>query len=127
MRVAVIGESPAKGFENCTPIWGVRETDGMRCATGRRWGLWALAVGLLPNECEYYNVSTGVPDLTECVLVITLGCKARAYATKHGIAHFPLPHPSGRNRQLNDKHALYLILDTLAKEVRRLKYGAEVI
>lgn len=121
MRVAVVGESPAKGFENCTPIWGVRETDGKRCRTGRVWGLWAYRVGLVPSKCEYYNVSTGVPDLSGCDLVVTLGVKARNHALARGLPHFPLPHPSGRNRKLNDKQALLVILLTLQAEVRRIR------
>jgi hypothetical protein len=123
MRVAVIGESPAKGFENCTPIWGVRETDGKRCATGRRWGEWAMHVGINPFDCDYFNLSTGVPDLTGYDLVVTLGAKARRYLEQQGdgVEYFPLPHPSGRNRQLNDKMRLTLMLTMLKELVQRRK------
>lgn len=36
------------------------------------------------------------------VPVVALGNKASDRLTKMGIEHFKLPHPSGRNRKLND-------------------------
>lgn len=121
MKIAVIGESPAKGYENCTPIWGVREKDGKRCYTGRRWGVWSSYVGIDPRKCDYFNVTTGVPDLTDYDLVVTLGIKARRYAEKNNASFFPLPHPSGRNRLLNDKQRLLMMLRMLRELVERRK------
>ena len=34
---------------------------------------------------------------------VALGNNAAKFLTKHGIPHFKLPHPSGLNRQINDK------------------------
>lgn len=37
---------------------------------------------------------------------IALGNEASKILTKDGISHFKLPHPSGRNRQVNDKELI---------------------
>lgn len=43
--------------------------------------------------------------------IITLGNKASNRLSKLGIDHFKLPHPSGRNRKLNNKEFLAIELN----------------
>lgn len=42
--------------------------------------------------------------------VVALGCKASDRLVKSQINHHPMPHPSGLNRKLNDKHYMSLEL-----------------
>jgi hypothetical protein len=43
--------------------------------------------------------------------VIALGAKASERLLEHGVSNFKLPHPSGLNRQLNDKKVVEGHLD----------------
>jgi uracil-DNA glycosylase len=59
---------------------------------------------------QYDIVNSSDPYCIDSVLnmwsgnnVIALGNAASNYLNKYSVPHFKLPHPSGRNRQLNDK------------------------
>lgn len=51
--------------------------------------------------------------------VVALGNKASERLTKMNIEHFKLPHPSGRNRKLNDKKFIDLELEKCKNYLRR--------
>jgi hypothetical protein len=77
----------------------------------RRLGRWAdsLGIGTFSFTNAFYG-SLDHPDLQflgECVeghdRVIALGNVASSCLHKLGIEHFKMPHPSGRNRLLNDR------------------------
>lgn len=46
------------------------------------------------------------------VPIIALGNEAAKYLDSIGVDYFKLPHPSGRNRLLNDKFELELLLES---------------
>lgn len=57
---------------------------------------------IIVNQCD------GPTDFS--VPVVALGTKASKYLTKLLVPHFVLLHPSGLNRQINDKAKLFLML-----------------
>lgn len=73
----------------------------------REWAYPAFRIcNSTDNDCIYYA--------RESSCVIALGNNASKFLTSHNISHFKLPHPSGRNRQINDKTFIALQLE-LAK------------
>lgn len=108
MRVVVVGESPARGFESCTPIIGTNEK-GKRCQTGNRFVQWCERAHLRDwKSWQYFNVyPSGLPHevlVQPLTLYIALGKKAEQYLTSIPVPYLiVLPHPSGRNRKLNEK------------------------
>lgn len=81
---------------------------------------------LAPDYYTCYNVhdSDGHTDLQNVVnimnllesgfKVIALGKQASAALLTQGIPHYEIPHPSGRNRKINDQYTIDQCLD-LAK------------
>jgi len=55
-----------------------------------------------PRQEDLYRVAE-VCNLAPNNKVIALGNKVSSALSKLGIHHFKLPHPSGKNRSLNDK------------------------
>jgi hypothetical protein len=112
MRTVVIGESPARGWENSQPIVG-RNDKGNLCQTGKRFLAWCELAGVVnPLKFEYYNLHGSLPpyivrELTlrgECTVYVGLGTKVNQFLkTFHVHNRIELPHPSGRNRKLNDR------------------------
>ena len=81
-------------------------------STFDRLGRWTKAVGL--ETYDFMNCSDDPGDKYEIDYdrlsttkkynkVIALGGVASKALTKVGVEHFKMPHPSPRNRQLNDK------------------------
>lgn len=65
--------------------------------------------------CLNSNELTYMSDIHKLVVradfkVIALGMKAASRLTEFEIDHFMLPHPSGRNRQINDPIAIKELL-----------------
>lgn len=50
-------------------------------------------------------------DLQDCTVAIALGKTAAKALKKLNVPHFELPHPSPRNRKLNDKELIKRLLD----------------
>lgn len=51
--------------------------------------------------------------------VVSLGREPDGVLEKLGVPHFPLPHPSGRNRLLNDHHFVTEVLDECERYLYR--------
>lgn len=118
MRVIVVGQSPARGWEDAEPIIGLN-SKGERCGTGKTWIAWSRTLGLDWRRCEYYNVSQMTRlewDLLtnsasgKSTLFIALGKVAEKAVSESCRNWVALPHPSGRNRLLNDKKYLLACL-----------------
>lgn len=84
---------------------GAKPFEGAACEA--RLHSWCIR---LADSYELFNSSQYI-DMT-CIImrhtihqdkIVALGNNASKRLTKYGIPHFKLPHPSGRNRQLNDK------------------------
>lgn len=53
--------------------------------------------------------------------IIALGNNASKALDKLDIPHFKLPHPSGRNRQINDKEFIKVKLEECRQYIKRFK------
>lgn len=122
MDIVVIGESPAKGREYDMPILN-------GCQTGETWRQWSEQIGLNPEKCTYlnlYDANGNKCPVAERILraeysnrkpriVFILGRKVSDFRKKKMVNHhnyfIELPHPSGRNRLLNNKDYICKILD----------------
>ncbi len=62
---------------------------------------------MLINQCDIKKIS--IYSWRDCDLdkVVALGNNASSLLTMLKVPHFKLPHPSGRNRQINDKAFIY--------------------
>lgn len=49
------------------------------------------------------DVSEGTYEIESCDVFVALGVKAESHLTSFGLKCLRMPHPSGRNRQLNDE------------------------
>jgi hypothetical protein len=126
MKILVVGINAANGYENCEPIVGVNET-GEMCQTGKRWVQWAEELGIDWRACEYRNCRYPNNSIQEWVeeyehdgIVITLG-RTPARAMRHHRYIVALPHPSGLNRQLNDKPYINKRLDDARRTLEILR------
>lgn len=123
MKILVVGQSPAKGWEDYEPFVGL-DAAGQMCKSGQTWVDWCTALELDWRECEYRNVFDASGEFQPWLKnfrettrpTIALGSLA-ARRMRYQLFLLQLPHPSGRNRVLNDKKALE----------RRLKEAARVI
>ncbi len=108
MRVLVIGEEPSKRTKNNPTI--------------RNLYKWLDYLDL--HIVSFANISD--PDLKYYVhnypAIITLGRKASIWInhySDYAMPHCALPHPSPRNRQLNDKKAIEAFLNDCIYFLRR--------
>lgn len=99
--IIFVGDKPSLGMKP-----GAAPFEGAKCE--QRLNFWIHSV--LPlfeldsyeiiNQCDYKPF---FPDDFLFHKIVALGQVASNALTRSGIPHFKLPHPSGRNRQLNDK------------------------
>lgn len=105
-----VGSNPSKKNNNpLLPFWGTKSYETLK--------KWMETLGV--NRHGLINVSNEVtegeiPEITSYDLfrlktklagesrVIALGNTASMALSKVGISHFKMPHPSGRNRKLNN-------------------------
>jgi len=105
--IFIVGDKPSK--KNVNP-----DVAFVGTTSYRRLLLWIYELDISITDvvlCNKDQVSkTGdvsTPGLHACIedgdRVLALGKEASKRLNKLGIAHFTMPHPSGANRQLNDK------------------------
>lgn len=133
MNVWLVGQNPSPHNKDpLVPFVGTRSYQILFS--------WLKYLGInkhgIMNVCNAVS-STGVPVLTpedymnlkiklsDATHVIALGNVAAEALDEVGIEHFKLPHPSGRNRQLNNKEfvkeRLKLCREFLKKDVKITK------
>lgn len=114
MSVWIVGSNPSpKNVNPKLPFWGTKSYETL--------SKWLTYLGI--NKHGLINVSNEVtsgkiPKITNedlfrirtklegATKVIALGNTASTALHRLGIKHFKLPHPSGRNRLLNDQNYL---------------------
>lgn len=106
-RVLVVGQSPGPKFD--APVITHGSTTGRLYEWLKRLELRRVSfVNACPDQGGALYCNADLDFLTVCYAlgdygaVITLGRTAAAAIEELRIDHFRLPHPSGRNRQLND-------------------------
>lgn len=107
--VLFVGDKPSKNNTNQKIAF-----QGTR--SGKVLEEWAIALELVPDA--YIAINRVDPYFLDCAIsfykcqkaIIALGTEADKALTRFGIPHFTLPHPSGRNRALNDRNALTRLL-----------------
>lgn len=121
MMIFIIGDQPsAKNLDPEVPFVGTASYKRLLEWIGR------LDINITDTVlCNTENVKKSRPDwrpdvnlkgytteILEHDVVITLGEKAREYVEKELDikVYYPLPHPSGRNRKLNDKKYINKVL-----------------
>lgn len=68
-----------------------------------------------PLKRSEFQLGRLMKDLTGAKRVVALGETASIALNKLGVAHFKLPHPSPKNRVLNDKNHVEALLRDCAK------------
>jgi uracil-DNA glycosylase len=105
MKVLFVGDKPsAKNLDPDIAFEGSRSGETLKT--------WAKSMGL--NDDDYTAINRVDEFFVECCksfvkadkAVISLGVRAHKALLKAGVFHFPLPHPSGLNRKINDKDKL---------------------
>jgi hypothetical protein len=64
---------------------------------------WVYKLDLMPIQVLMYNRHQVTSNFAQHAKIIALGTKASKHLESYHYAHFKFPHPSGRNRKLNDK------------------------
>lgn len=113
MRVIFVGLNPARPGRTLSQAL-------------RRLSSWAdsLEIGFFSFTNAYYGSldSPDLPFLRDCVVgydrVIALGNVASVSLNKIGIDHFKMPHPSGRNRLLNDRNYELAMIERCREYIR---------
>lgn len=99
MRVLIVGDSPSQ-FNTDTNV----AFKGAKCEA--RLKEWIDYLGIKPTlinrTCENFEYWVRLYK-TSKEPIIVLGNNAEQAVKRMGAEYFKLPHPSGRNRQLNDK------------------------
>ncbi len=128
MRVLVIGQNPSKSNTHPgIPFLGTRSG-----AVLNNWLDQILQPGdqvttmNLSNNLDFKVTASNLPDLVLRIKeaagnfdkVLTLGSMASKIAVKAGLLHYGLPHPSGRNRLLNDKSRIESELEYAKEYIR---------
>lgn len=118
MRLLIVGQNPSKkNTYNNTPFIGTK--------SGINLTVWLEKINLHITQCPMINCSDDVDckfnkkDIIKAAFkiggemvntnpdkILTLGNIAHKILARCRIDHFALPHPSGRNRKLNDKQWL---------------------
>ena len=113
MRIIVIGQSPNKKY--------IKGKNGSIARLTR----WLESINIKQFSFTNLSISNG-PELnrivTECQgydIIVTLGKIADSALNKINLKHFALPHPSGLNRQINDKEFINDRLTQLSIYCRR--------
>ena len=113
MRIIIIGQSPNKRY-----IAG-------RNGSIARLTQWLESINIKQFSFTNLSISNG-PELerivTECQgydIIVTLGKIADNALNKISLKHFALPHPSGLNRQINDKEFINDRLNQLSTYCNR--------
>jgi hypothetical protein len=113
MRVAFIGSNPSHLGPDCPAKktfhkwWSSMELDGV--------GLFfnvsnEITPGNRPLKKSEYELERLKLDLSGFTQVVALGNTAADALDRLGIVYFKLPHPSPRNRKLNDKTYINALL-----------------
>lgn len=103
IRVTVVGDRPSS--KNTSPdiaFYGTRSMD-----TLAEWLFW---IGL--HKYQVIFINSHEDSLLDAIenhvaagnVIVACGNNASSRLAKRGIEHFKLPHPSGRNRKLNDRN-----------------------
>lgn len=114
MKVLLVGDKPSPRMK---PL--AKPFEGARCH-GRVLE-WIQILGI--NEPKLYNrVDYALQHMIKIgafkhIPVVAFGTNPSKFLTKYGIAHFKLPHPSGLNRQINDKAFIVSKLDECKKYI----------
>lgn len=91
--------------------------------SGRRLEEW---LGVLDPQSDWYVMKYNVSDISKGSLlrwkhnidaILTLGVRAANHLYRWEIEHIRLPHPSGRNRIINDKEFVKRRLKEVAKQL----------
>jgi len=95
MKLTFVGDTPSRlNISPNVPFLGTRSYTVLR-----KW----LTVFDTASLITFTNSSPNeLSNLDKTSKIIALGNKASVRLTKLNIQHFKLPHPSPRNRQLND-------------------------
>jgi hypothetical protein len=101
IKTVFVGDRPSP--KNTNPALAFHGTKSMDTLAG-----WLFWLGLRKNEVILIN--SHEPHLMDAILshhyfgykIIALGNNASSRLDAMEIPHFKLPHPSGRNRKLND-------------------------
>jgi len=123
MIILVIGQNPAKGREGELAFLDTRSGErlfrwlseaGIELHRVHFVNLWPKE-GKLPNSRELANNAHRIVRNYEWDCIFTVGNVAAKYVGRLLPINkwLPLPHPSGRNRQLNDKNLEKTIIEDI--------------
>jgi uracil-DNA glycosylase len=111
LKLLIVGDKPSS--KNTDPAIAFVGTKSFR--TIQSW----LREILEEEEAEIVMINRVAPDFSKVLVkaslerykIIALGVEASQALVNHGVArYFRLPHPSGRNRKLNNKQYLAEVL-----------------
>lgn len=110
--VLFVGDKPSKRTDPDAPFKGA--------ACEARLMEWIACLGVnkyeIINQVDYSPSRIGVARL-KGYIVIALGNNTSKFCG--GYEHFKLPHPSGRNRQINDKSFIINKLEECKKYIHK--------
>lgn len=123
MRTIIVGDEPSPKMKK-----GAAPFEGAACHSRLLEWIKVMNVGAytLYNraDLDFKSVLFGKLDKAD-VKFIALGNKASVHLTASGIPHFKLPHPSGLNRQINNKKFISQQLELAKKFLVGAKPVAE--
>lgn len=120
LAVWFVGSNPSRKNTNPNlPFWGTRSyevlKDWMEVLGVNKHGLLNVSNEVTDGdvpEVTDYDLANVKSKLSGETIVIALGNTASLVLNRLGIKHFKLPHPSGRNRLLNDKKYVAIQLES---------------
>ena len=101
-NVIVIGHSPNPNKTNETSPTLGKLRKWMSYAGVNNYDFVNLVDEFVPN-LTLKKITLNTDSLKKYKRIITLGTLADTYLTRNEVNHFKAPHPSGLNRQFNDK------------------------
>lgn len=119
--VIFVGDRPSKRTDPNVPF------KGAACeARLMEWIVYVIPEDFTKVQVKILNSESFI-DATKILMdvglynpkIIALGNKASERLNKMQVSHFKLPHPSGRNRQINDKAYIVNKLDECKKYLER--------